>query len=1060
MPSEYPFSGMDMLQNSMSQLINELRNVGSAIGQSARNLNTGIVQQSAQLQGVTTSFNAAAVGAATRVMTPSAGGGNMFAETFSSQFNKPSLWSRDLVAMTGLKQYEDMHQHEVQRYARQNLEMRGEKLGINAMRAGAFVMSFGSKALGPIGIAADVALGAHLKNVEQKQEWWGYLDKVGANNALVGRGAGINGGWSDAQLKDMSKWLSTQDRVWYKADGEKMKHEELQTTISSAEMQGYFHGTVDTQEFRNKVTKLVKDTKEIMKTMKMANDEAAALIGEMSYFGYKDAGKTIKEMNRTAAMTGLTFDEVKQYGMEYAKSTYDAFGADKDVTTNLLMKVLEKYEKKDQEGAQVEMKGIYKAASNQANQLVATKWDPISQRFVLDEEGMRASASMDPIQLMTAASAKMQQLVQASGGDMRKVGMALNDLQARGADILLNADPELVRDFALGTNMSAIKMSLETLTQGNPNHPIAQAMKKGGTDPRDWLEYLEPEEMKRLAYIYAYQQGESVGDALKFLQGNTPGMMIEERQGPRTLDEVSARWNADDKNPKLSSAFRNPGSQWQYMDTLKPDWSSDIGKPSLSPNDQKLDLLYPHAGYDVMTQILWQGVANNPEHAKEMEQLERRLIDVTGNGKWDNFDRAHPLIYALQTREVMTNTDANRFIRAQYRNLYEREGISTLSAYNQAQEFNVKDLQNVMLGKQVFTSDALGAKWQAKWDTYKEGMDKHHNDYEKYYNSLKTPMDRADFQAIEAAKRTTGYVRDTLKGLQEGKVTWSDAMWSEELAEAVPGLWQMKEKDMTDWQKSIKAGGEMVTDQLSSETREMLEKARKETNLDKYYTKLYQYSIAANKEGLSSNQMMYTLRSAEGENQKMGYGLPNAALMMVGALEAQKEKGVASAAIEGSPYAELFASPTGTTYLNMLADPSSNLSQWAKSGEEGAESVADIITRGLADEAKRSGGTTYDARHLGEIKELVLGTVLKSDKAQQDLAVEQNRKQNDQMGELKTSNIYLRGIRDDMIKVAGLAGASEGYALRVISYGEWDRGELAKTYGSGGNAMTNANANT
>jgi hypothetical protein len=238
----------------------------------------------------------------------------------------------------------------------------------------------------------------------------------------------------------------------------------------------------------------------------------------------------------------------------------------------------------------------------------------------------------------------------------------------------------------------------------------------------------------------------------------------------------------------------------------------------------------------------------------------------------------------------------------------------------------------------------------------------------------------------------------------------------------------------------------------------MLEKARKETNLDKYYTNLYQYSIAANKEGLSSNQMMFTLRSAEGENQKMGYGLPNAALMMIEALEAQKEKGVASAAIEGSPYAELFASPTGTTYLNMLADPSSNLSQWAKSGEEGAESVADIITRGLADEAKRSGGTTYDARQLGDIKELVLGTVLKSDKAQQDLAVEQNRKQNDQMGELKTSNIYLRGIRDDMIKVAGLAGASEGYALRVISYGKWDMPDLAATYG--GNAMTNAKAET
>lgn len=1046
MPAEYPFSGMDMLQNSIAQLVGELRNVGAAIGQSARSLNSAGLQQVSQFSSSVNAVHGAAMAGAHRVMAPSDGGGNFFRETFSSQFNKPSLWSRDLVALSGLKDYEDMYGHEVQRYARQNMSHRMESAGVGALRAGAFggSMLIKSTLVGlPVGLALDYTVGEFAKNVEQKHDWWRYLDKAGSNNVLMGKGAGAYGGWGDESLNDMSRWLSTQDKTWY-GNRESMKYEELQSTVMSAEMQGYFFNTVDTADFKQKVTKLVQDTKEIMKTMKMANDEAAALIGELSYFGYKDASKTIKDMNRTAAMTGLSFSEVKSYGMEYAKSSYDAFTTDKDVSTQLINSLLQKYDKLTMGGAEEEARGINRMITSPLAHLIGTKYDPNTGHMVPDEAALTRLAGSNPIDTMQEASAKLAALQGAAGGDHTLVSRMLMELSVMGPTLMQSVTPDVAQRYALGQNMSRVRTIFEYMASSDPTGKLRKALDMGGDDPFEWLADIDETTKRMAAGIYAKQYGGNMGDVLKMLNANTPGQGVVHRTGPRSIDEISSPFKLVggflgmgkhlQRGPGLSAGYLND-SNWSWGEALTgmpemPGWWEQMQgafneaftpgsrKYYSSMTDPKFSLLGPQARLNPAGHALFMWGANDLKHDVLMEDIQRVMAEKTGVRAFKKGDDSHAYIYALMARENYVDADADAMMRNTYRNLYRGRGMSTVEAYDAAEALP----GGRHIRKQIYGNDQHG-EWLENYGRYKS-INFYGGQGEAYMNSVTGTSKAAEIHTLMGALHSREGAAEIEEYLQGGG-EYNSLMLSPELVSRNVDIFKTRNADLADWQLSIKR--DVLTAGLKLPASAQLAFAEAASTKD--YGKFEGANIRfARKSGLSAASNRIYLDVARALNP---HGMDSVQLPGALALDAITSKSQLMGEIATSPYAELFTTSAVTNLYNQLADPTSSFSQ------RDNKSQAEIIAQAAAAESRRQGKGLTRAQ-ISDMAGVAQRSLPSDTKTAELLAMEFNRAQNTVKGAVDTSNIHLAKI------ATGIGGSSEGNALRVVMYKPGQRGNLEK----------------
>lgn len=1062
--SDYPFSGVDMLQNSMSQLVGELRQVGDAIRESARSISSYGMHQASQFAGFTTSANNALVGGAASIMAAPPAGTNFFRETFSSQFNKPSLWSRDLVAMAGLRTYDDMYKSEAQRYARHNLGYRAEMAGLKTMQTAGSLASWALPfpANLVVGLGVNATLGEYIKNRQQENDWWGYLDKVGRNNALLGKG-GTGTGWTDSSLKDMSKWLSTQDKAWYNRGA--MKQEDMQTTIAAAEMQGYFFNTVDPQDFKRKVTKLVNNTKDIMRTMKMANDEAAALIGEMEFFGYKDSNRTIKEMNRTAAMTGLSFSDVKNFGMEYAKTNYAAFLTDKETSTGLALDVMNKYDKKNTAGMQFELGAIGRVTTDNAVMLATTKYVE-GKGWIADTAAAQRLAGANPVELMNAARENAQKLSNLPGGVM---GTRWLELMARGPALLQSMDPKVVQRLALGQAAAA---TVDVLARLNPKE-YGAAMKKGGGNIFDAWQYFSKDMQAAAMSGIAERTGASMEAIQQTFNANIAGAGESMSYGPlQNLDikgpsrKVSGgflglfpKYEQDQDLPTRWADMR----RWDYWQDPKQHkqalWLSNtqnrakaatltsiLGGPlapgimaaydinqaikTLTPGDNKYSRLSGQAFKSITDQAMFMYAMNNPGYDAELSGIENRLKEVTGLGGYDSMikDSEKSLIRGLSAMTIKwDNGNAERLVRSDIASYIHSKGVSETDAWKSANaQFNIGDMQERLLNKRgnAYKSLAAMADGKSLWNS--DVVDK---------QLLEGGREAVTARAYKATINTDAYANAYLDRMKKGEA-FNPNNWSPTLSRLVTSTYGTKSSEK--WANAvIKTTNDVRRYEQHNLTKKWYDtgygieekaeslfnkamNAQSAKDLQKYAE---DYADYFSKRGGSSEVLGSALMQLRHGN-KYGDYLPEVQPL----LQAMAPQTILGTAFN-SKYADLFNTGAMGVFYNQLADKSSVAYQRALNDPTG---TAKEMTNTMAMTAKRV-GRPLSAAQLKELEQQSLemikavGSGEEGSGAMQQLAIETNRMQNTLEGRLDTSNQYLRSI----------ASAHDGgSALRVVTISE------------------------
>lgn len=601
--SNNAFNGMDMLKDSLAQMVGELRMVGQQINYSVRTLSSSISQQSAAMGGISLAMHQQSMGggyAMNQSVVPKA---NFLAETFSKDFNKPSFWARDIMYKTGImSDPNDMTDAEAQYYAGRNLGRRGKKLGLQAARYGTGALLSMIPVVGkPLALGFDITAGEFLENEQQKDEWQDWLNRTGSRTVLSGNSTNTltGSGWSHTQERDIAKHLAKKDKKFYNTEA--FKYEELQELMDVAESGGYFFNTLNVEEFKRKQTQLINNTKEVMKTMKMTLDEAGSMLSELSFAGFSSPMKSIKEMNSVAAATGLSIGEVKNYGIGYARQQWAEYGVNKDDSSSLALSVLKKYNKQQGLGAEGEMTLVERLMSS--NKMMAwgmTSYDPATGKLSLDHSSIDKMLGMDVMEQFEYASKKFGSL---SPNDTPSAIMQMN---AIGPALMYGMNNNDLLKVAASGALSPIKMILEKMDPSG----FARAIEKGGDDPWGFLRYVD-EEHKMVAadYIKNYT-GVSMGAAIEMIESNKDS--TTERRGPKNIDDMSIR------GKRINKGFLGIGAKYEGEEMT-------LGRLDFTLQGYVLNM-------EDMASLVWNRYETDPDYKKSME-VYRSTLEGQRDGK-------------------------------------------------------------------------------------------------------------------------------------------------------------------------------------------------------------------------------------------------------------------------------------------------------------------------------------------------------------------------------------------------------------------------------------------
>ncbi len=239
-------------------------------------------------------------------------------ETFSKQFNRPALWSRDIVALSGVQpEYMDMTRREAEYYAAKHWGQRGQYLAATGAEIAAWSMGIVPGAIYSFGVRPLID-----KYIGRKHDWWNFLDRSGKNNILAGQSSNriTYTGWDDSQLTELSRFMTTSHR------GYGFKRDEADNIFKMADQQGYFKKTGDVETFKRSYRELLEGVKEIMQTMHTSYTEATQVMSDISSMQISNPAGYIKGLNVASAYSGLSAQQLTSWSKDTARRIYSTYG--------------------------------------------------------------------------------------------------------------------------------------------------------------------------------------------------------------------------------------------------------------------------------------------------------------------------------------------------------------------------------------------------------------------------------------------------------------------------------------------------------------------------------------------------------------------------------------------------------------------------------------------------------------------------------------------------------------------------------------------------------------
>ena len=257
---------------------------------------------------------------------------NFLGETFTREYNKPALWSRDLVTMMG-RTPRDMSQRQASAYAtdhwNQRLGQVGSDVVTNLLPLAMYM--FGGVP-GMIGATAiEMLAPPEMSKARRINEYKAMIDRTSQNYMLSGNSTNsITGrGWNKTQRNEIAKFHAITEN-----DEKLIDSNEQMMMAEIAGMGGYFKDIKTTDEYKHKYRKLIDGTKEAMKTLHMSLEEATGLMTEINNMRISDSPGFIRNVGLAAARSGMSSDQVISYAKNIGASLNMA-GIEKEDAYNL-----------------------------------------------------------------------------------------------------------------------------------------------------------------------------------------------------------------------------------------------------------------------------------------------------------------------------------------------------------------------------------------------------------------------------------------------------------------------------------------------------------------------------------------------------------------------------------------------------------------------------------------------------------------------------------------------------------------------------------------------------
>jgi hypothetical protein len=328
-------------QLSMQMLVSEMRSLSQSFRHATSNLQqvgAGAMRQGGVAAGRIQGYAAAAMAPLSQpgdpyrpgftgiptgiqysggAIAPIAGGKdalwrNLFTAAGNNEYNKPSNWWRDTLALGG-KEFIDVSSQDARRRARRNWSVRGQDLMHSAISTGmAFIPVVGL----PLALGYEfLAKPLLMEDSRRTNEYWDWYEKTGGRNIGAKWSRSAEGGWTQVEQKA----LAEQTQVLYKGSG--YKKSQFDDMMAMAEQSGYFKAydktSVDQQV--TKIKKMMNDAKYVMQTLHTTAEEAVKILSDVEKMG-KTGGKVgthayTSQLNRASAYSGLSPMQLHEYSV-------------------------------------------------------------------------------------------------------------------------------------------------------------------------------------------------------------------------------------------------------------------------------------------------------------------------------------------------------------------------------------------------------------------------------------------------------------------------------------------------------------------------------------------------------------------------------------------------------------------------------------------------------------------------------------------------------------------------------------------------------------------------
>ena len=461
-------------------------------------------------------------------------------ETFSKEFNKPALWSRDIVALTGNVDYRDMTTEQAKYYAGEHMKQRGE---MGLVQAGGLAAWLGGGAVP--GLAYSFLAQPILeKYVTQRHGYQNYLDKTGMKNILAGqsRNTLMHTGWDDDQKKELTTFLMGRP---YSETG--FDREEADQIREFADQLGYYKGTASVENYKQKTKSLFTNVREIMKVLHTSVEEAVEVMAGVSMMAGPAGGKPYTEMVgqlvSAVRYTGLPPTQLLGVANQVGESLYNAYGVKKEWGSNWGLEL-----QKNKDTAPIKQAGLEYLMTNPAYMAAFSTWDKDAGEFNVDtakllkmgtmgmgdilEEGMKNLSGEDAEAKILSLRNNLPKLVAETGPlPMSQVTMMLpinwvEEMIGPSEEYINAGDAKKRNMFELGVKQYLTKQGVSPGEIGGQTETIMQFK----DDPTKFINFAQELDARKLIPKTRTLGGEISGMWQDFITSTTTPEQFEKDQ--------------------------------------------------------------------------------------------------------------------------------------------------------------------------------------------------------------------------------------------------------------------------------------------------------------------------------------------------------------------------------------------------------------------------------------------------------------------------------------------------------------------------------------------------